>query len=64
MWVSRGGVAPLAVPLCGFNGKGCPLPAWQLYQGYIISGIVLFCLIVAAVASLIYYIIRTRLREI
>jgi hypothetical protein len=40
------GTPPLAVPKCGFDGNGCQVPAFELYKGYIISGIAVFAFLI------------------
>jgi hypothetical protein len=32
VWASRGGVQPLAVPVCGFDGNGCPQSTFEQYK--------------------------------
>uniref|UniRef100_A0A915EFH3 Guanylate cyclase n=1 Tax=Ditylenchus dipsaci TaxID=166011 RepID=A0A915EFH3_9BILA len=64
IWASRGGKKPLAIPLCGFDGKRCPLSPFEIYKAYIISGIVLGVLLIAGCIFFIYYIFNARLQEI
>ncbi|KAI6219797.1 Guanylate cyclase [Aphelenchoides fujianensis] len=38
IWASRGGVKPLAVPLCGFDGLGCPVDFFTANRAAVIGG--------------------------
>jgi hypothetical protein len=58
LWLSPyKGAAPLSVPLCGFDGNGCPISPFDAYKGYIIAGIALIVLIIIGIVYLIAYII-------
>ncbi|KAI1700892.1 receptor family ligand binding region domain-containing protein [Ditylenchus destructor] len=58
MWETRGGVQPLSTPLCGFDGKGCPINFFEEYKGYWISAMVLGLFVIAGVFLGIYYVIK------
>jgi hypothetical protein len=57
VWGSRGGVAPLAVPVCGFDGSGCPISPLLLYEGYIIAGSCIFISIILSLVGAVVYIV-------
>ncbi|KAH7714701.1 guanylyl cyclase [Aphelenchoides avenae] len=61
VWKSRGGIRPLAVPTCGFDGNKCPVDVWASYGVYIILGIVI---VVGLLLLTIGCFLRTRHNEI
>ncbi|KAH7730270.1 Protein GCY-4 [Aphelenchoides avenae] len=63
IWARRGGVKPLAIPVCGFDGKGCPVPVFEAYKGYFISAIVVVMLVILVIISGIIYVIHVRQTE-
>ncbi|KAH7718324.1 Protein GCY-20 [Aphelenchoides avenae] len=63
IWASRGGFAPLAVPVCGFDGNGCPPNTFEMYKGVFIAAICVVVLVVIVIFSGIAYIIHMRLRD-
>lgn len=58
IWASRGGVQPLSVPICGFDGKGCPPNAFEAYKGVFIAAICVVVIVIATVCSGIGYVIQ------
>ena len=46
IWEMRGGYVPLDVPVCGFDGKACPIDFWNNYAVYVIVAIVIACLLI------------------
>ncbi|KAI6199751.1 Guanylate cyclase [Aphelenchoides besseyi] len=60
IWASRNNFRPLAVPVCGFDGKGCPAPVWQTYLGLFISVIIIVVLIIAALLFVYFYILHSK----
>uniref|UniRef100_A0A183BV09 Guanylate cyclase domain-containing protein n=1 Tax=Globodera pallida TaxID=36090 RepID=A0A183BV09_GLOPA len=58
MWASRAGIIPPAVPVCGFDGKGCTVSVFDMYKGYFVTGIVLFVLLIGGSIFIIVYLIR------
>uniref|UniRef100_A0A183BV08 guanylate cyclase n=1 Tax=Globodera pallida TaxID=36090 RepID=A0A183BV08_GLOPA len=55
MWASRAGIIPPAVPVCGFDGKGC--------TGYFVTGIVLFVLLIGGSIFIFAGLIRAKIIE-
>ena len=54
LWATRGGVRPLSVPLCGFDGSGCVPSFWAQYGAIIYAaGGVLLLLVLLTLAFLI-----------
>ena len=47
VWEMRGGKAPSDVPVCGFDGKSCPVDFWNDYAVYVIVAIVIASLLIA-----------------
>ncbi|KAI6213520.1 Guanylate cyclase [Aphelenchoides besseyi] len=60
VWASRNNFRPLAVPVCGFDGKGCPAPVWQTYLGLFIAVIVIVVLIISALLFVCFYILHSK----
>ncbi|KAI6227488.1 Guanylate cyclase [Aphelenchoides fujianensis] len=60
IWASRAGFRPLAVPVCGFDGKGCPAPVWQQYMALFISVIVVVVVIISALLAVCFYILHSK----
>ena len=46
VWEMRAGKVPLDVPICGFDGKSCPVDFWNDYAVYVIVAIVVASLLV------------------
>ncbi|TKR67462.1 hypothetical protein L596_023611 [Steinernema carpocapsae] len=62
IWSTRGGFRPLAVPICGFNGKMCPEDLMK--NAWVIAGICAgIVLLVFGVLSIIYVIWAKRKEE-
>ncbi|CAB3397505.1 unnamed protein product [Caenorhabditis bovis] len=57
IWDAYGGVTPLTRPLCGYNGKNCPVNFFtDYYYIIIIVAIILFlCIVAAIVAAYLVY---------
>ncbi|KAI3420122.1 hypothetical protein GPALN_003446 [Globodera pallida] len=55
MWASRAGIIPPAVPVCGFDGKGC--------TGYFVTGIVLFVLLIGGSIFIFAVLIRAKIAQ-
>uniref|UniRef100_A0AC35TN90 Guanylate cyclase n=1 Tax=Rhabditophanes sp. KR3021 TaxID=114890 RepID=A0AC35TN90_9BILA len=58
-----GKVRPLAVPLCGYDGTGCPKPFFQENMAWIIIVIVVGVLILITIIVIIIYVIRQKKNE-
>ncbi|CAJ0953234.1 unnamed protein product, partial [Mesorhabditis belari] len=63
IWANRGGVRPLAKPVCGFTGDECPQSVWQQSGGYIIGGGVLLIVFSIALIFLAIYLYYQKKRE-
>ncbi|KAI1717677.1 adenylate and guanylate cyclase catalytic domain-containing protein [Ditylenchus destructor] len=63
IWASRGGIQPLAIPVCGFDGKGCQISAFEAYKALFIVLICIVLTIITIIISGIGYIIHVRARE-
>ncbi|KAI1701120.1 adenylate and guanylate cyclase catalytic domain-containing protein [Ditylenchus destructor] len=64
IWKSRGGIKPLSTPLCGFDGKGCPVNFFEEYRGIWIVAMVLVAFAIFGICAGIYYVIRLKKEEI
>uniref|UniRef100_A0AC34QMD5 Uncharacterized protein n=1 Tax=Panagrolaimus sp. JU765 TaxID=591449 RepID=A0AC34QMD5_9BILA len=51
IWALRQGKAPLAVPLCGFDGNSCPVNFWESYAAYAFSALALGIIVIALVIA-------------
>ncbi|KAE9547001.1 hypothetical protein FO519_009788 [Halicephalobus sp. NKZ332] len=58
IWASRGGMQPLSTPLCGFDGKSCPIDFFAMYLGYFIAAIFVGMAIIVGSIYGTYYIFR------
>ncbi|KAI1704620.1 adenylate and guanylate cyclase catalytic domain-containing protein [Ditylenchus destructor] len=64
IWKTRNGIQPVSTPLCGFDGKGCPVDFFQAYKGYWITAIIIGSFVIAGIFTGIYYVIRLRKEEV
>ncbi|PIO75414.1 ligand-binding protein, receptor family [Teladorsagia circumcincta] len=63
LWRSHGGAKPLNRPLCDYDGKGCPLSFVDQYLAITLASVAAGILLIAIVASAIFYVIRARRLE-
>ncbi|CAJ0949081.1 unnamed protein product, partial [Mesorhabditis belari] len=63
IWINRGGVQPLATPICGFSGNSCPMTTWQQSGVYIVAGAGIALLLFICFFIFIIYVIREKRKE-
>ncbi|KAL3100700.1 hypothetical protein niasHT_020979 [Heterodera trifolii] len=63
MWSSRGGSIPPAVPICGFDGKGCAASVFEMYKGYLLLGIALFVVTISGSTFTVGFLIHAKFVE-
>ncbi|KAL3121720.1 hypothetical protein niasHT_003511 [Heterodera trifolii] len=64
MWSSRGGsIPPPAVPICGFDGKGCTASVFEMYKGYFLLGIALFVVTISGSTFTVGFLIHAKFVE-
>jgi hypothetical protein len=58
IWYRRGGMHPLSIPKCGFDGNGCPINFFNEYRGYMIAAILIGIGIFVGILAGLFYILR------
>uniref|UniRef100_A0A914XI99 guanylate cyclase n=1 Tax=Plectus sambesii TaxID=2011161 RepID=A0A914XI99_9BILA len=61
IWSTRGGQAPLDVPICGFSGKSCPVSFMEQNGAIVIPVSVVFVLLVLLLVAAVVYNIYGRI---
>uniref|UniRef100_A0AC34QD27 Protein kinase domain-containing protein n=1 Tax=Panagrolaimus sp. JU765 TaxID=591449 RepID=A0AC34QD27_9BILA len=64
IWELQGGQTPLDVPLCGFDGKSCPIDFWSSYGIYVIIAVVLVVVILIALILYSLYYRRQQIQKL
>uniref|UniRef100_A0A914UU88 Guanylate cyclase n=1 Tax=Plectus sambesii TaxID=2011161 RepID=A0A914UU88_9BILA len=63
MWAERGGQRPLAVPICGFTGKQCPVSFIQANLALVAAVSVVFFILILLLIFAVVYMIYSRIQH-